>query len=386
MGHLQTQLSNMSQTIPLNESLPWIHTTKPPLANAPMLNIATAQLAVSVSAAGGIGFLAGGYDVTGLETHLHEAAELIINLEQSNTAHKFYTETGILPLGVGFLNWGADREAAIRILRHNRVAAVWLFAPTEMPGELVDWVRDIHDLDLDTTNKADSTSTKNKTQIWVQIGTVHEAATALSTLHPDVLVVQGSDAGGHGLAQSASLITLLPEIHALLNSNSTTPLGNLPHLLAAGGITTGRTLLAALTLGATGAVMGTRFLASKEARISNGYRNEILRVSDGGVSTVRSTVYDRVRGITGWPGRYNGRGVINRSYVDAVEGGMGDEENRRLYLAEMERGDDGWGPGGRMTTYAGTGVGLVREVLGAREIVEEVWGEASVVAGELGLK
>lgn len=347
-----------------------------------MLNIATAPLATSVSAAGGIGFLAGGYDTTGLENHLHEATALIKDLDPSNPARKFHQESGILPLGVGFLNWGADREDAIRILRKTRVAAVWLFAPTEMPGELVSWVRDIHALDRESANKTDSTVFR--TQIWVQIGTVQEAATVISTLHPDVLVVQGSDAGGHGLAHSASIITLLPEVHALLHSNSNKQKSEYrPQLLAAGGITTGRTLLAAVTLGAAGAVMGTRFLASKEARISTGYRNEILRASDGGVSTVRSTVYDRVRGIHGWPGRYDGRGVINRSYVDAVQGRMGDEENRRLYLAEMEKGDEGWGPEGRMTTYAGTGVGLVREVLGAREILEEVWREASVVAGEL---
>lgn len=343
-----------------------------------MLNIATAPLAISVSAAGGIGFIAGGYDTTGLETQLRDAAELIKNLDPSNPARNFYTETGILPLGVGFLNWGADREAAIQILKPHRVAAVWLFAPQEMPGDLVAWVQDIRG--LDATGNTDPI--RPKTQVWIQIGAVHEAATALSALHPDVLVVQGSDAGGHGLAQSASIITLLPEVHALLHQAKSHPK---THLLAAGGITTGRTLLAAQTLGAIGAVMGTRFLASKEARISNGYRQEILRASDGGVNTVRSTVYDRVRGIHGWPGRYNGRGVINRSYVDAVEYGMDDEENRQLYQVEMEKGDVGWGPGGRMTTYAGTGVGLVREVLSAKEILDEVWEEAGDVAKELGI-
>lgn len=66
---------------------------------------------------------------------------------------------------------------------------------------------------------------------------------------------------------------------------------------------------------------------------------------------------------------------MNASYLDAV-GGMSDEENRRLYVEEMGRGDEGWDVGkGRMTTYAGTGVGLIREVLGAGEIVERVCGE-----------
>lgn len=350
-----------------------------------MLNIATAPLAISVSAAGGFGFIAGGYDTSGLETQLHEAANLIKDLDTTNPARTFYTETGILPLGVGFLNWGADREAALAILKQHRVAAVWLFAPREMPSDLVAWAKDIRDLDASnpSASEPESEKTRVKTQLWIQIGTVHEAAAALSALHPDVLVVQGSDAGGHGLAQSASIVTLLPEVHSLLRKSDA---DKHTLLLAAGGITTGRTLLAAQVLGALGAVMGTRFLASKEARVAGGYRDEILRASDGGVSTVRSTVYDRVRGIHGWPGRYDGRGVINQSYVDAVQYGMDDEENRRLYRAEMEKGDAGWGPGGRMTTYAGTGVGLVKEVLSAKEILDEVWEEARAVAGELGMK
>lgn len=343
-----------------------------------MLNIATAPLAVAVSAAGGIGFIAGGYDTSGLETHLREAAGLVKSLDSSNAAHQFYTRTGILPLGVGFLNWGADRRAAMQILERHPVAAVWLFAPREM-ADLAEWVDGIRG------NAAEPTSDNNRPnpQIWIQIGSVQEAAAALSALHPDVLVVQGSDAGGHGLAQSASIITLLPEVHSLLRQDASHAH---TQLLAAGGITTGRTLLAAQALGACGAVMGTRFLASKEARLADGYRREILRASDGGVSTVRSTVYDRVRGIEGWPSRYNGRGVINRSYVDAVEHGMGHEENRKLYQNEMAKGDEGWGPCGRMTTYAGTGVGLVTEVLSAKEILEEVWEEAKGVAGEFELK
>jgi nitronate monooxygenase len=83
-----------------------------------------------------------------------------------------------------------------------------------------------------------------------------------------------------------------------------------------------------------------------------------------------------VRGIYGWPERYDGRGVINQSYVDAVERGMSDEENRARYESELQKGDLGWGPGGRLTTYAGTGVGLVRETFPAAEIVQKCRQEA----------
>ncbi|KLJ09384.1 hypothetical protein EMPG_15197 [Blastomyces silverae] len=55
---------------------------------------------------------------------------------------------------------------------------------------------------------------------------------------------------------------------------------------------------------------------------------------------------------------------------------MDDVENQRLYKEESAKGDAGWGPKGRMTTYAGTGIGLVREVKSAEEIVKGVVTEA----------
>ena len=374
--------SPQTPTPNLQTATPWIHPSNPPLANAPMLNIATAPLASSVSASGGIGFIAGGYDVSNLQEELHSAAKLIQDLDPTNSAKRFHTETGILPVGVGFLNWGADRVKALEILDRNPVAAVWLFAPREMPGDLVPWVESIRASGGNEVESVGSEGRKYRTQVWVQVGTVREAVACAESLRPDVLVVQGSDAGGHGLAHSASLMTLLPEVRSALLQMSPDVR---PHVFAAGGISSGRGLLAARVLGAAGAVMGTRFLGCSEARLASGYQREIVRASDGGISTVRSTVYDRVRGIGGWPERYDGRGVINRSYVDAVEHGMPDEENRRLYEVEMRKGDDGWGENGRMTTYAGTGVGLIKDILPAREILEEVWEETKNISEDMRL-
>ncbi|KAL5364630.1 hypothetical protein BJX96DRAFT_168448 [Aspergillus floccosus] len=269
-----------------------------------MLNIALPALAVSVSAAGGLGFLAAGYDVSNLESKLEEAARLVA--QPTSSLRQKYQERGVLPLGVGFLNWGADLERSLAAIEKYKPCAVWLFGPKSQPHDLVPWAERVRAV------------APGKTQIWVQVGTVGEAVAVAGSLRPDVLVVQGSDAGGHGLVRSASIVTLLPE----------------------------------------------------------GYRAEILRAADGGVSTVRSTIYDRVRGIYGWPDRYDGRGVINQSYVDAVERGMSDEENRARYESELQKGDLGWGPSGRLTTYAGTGVGLVRETMPAAEIVQKCQQEA----------
>lgn len=133
----------------------------------------------------------------------------------------------------------------------------------------------------------------------------------------------------------------------------------------------GRGVAAALTLGASGVCMGTRFLASPEAAISEGYRNAVVQADDGGVKTARTTLYDRLRGTSGWPDIYNGRGVLNQSFRDH-ERGMSEEENKKLYEEATQLGDEGWGEKGRMTTYAGTGVGLIHRVIPAGEIVREV--------------
>lgn len=343
-------------------SYPW---TKAPLvANAPMLNIAQPPLAHCVSEAGGLGFIAAGLDVSSLEDKLKTAQKLAEGSGETSI-QQHYAKTRVLPVGVGFINWGADLETSIAAFEKYTPCAAWLFAPREIPGDLKPWVERVR------------AATSGKTQIWVQVGTVTEAVEVVRAFAPEVLVVQGADAGGHGLAQSASVVTLVPEVRDALTEQFGTGKG--PVIVAAGGITDGRGVAASLALGASGAVMGTRFLASEEATVARGYQAEILRASDGGCSTVRSTVYDRVRGIRGWPERYNGRGVINQSYVDAVENGLSDEDNTRLYNEEIKKGDDGWGPEGRMTTYAGTGVGLVRETLPAGVIIDNARNEAELV-------
>jgi len=94
----------------------------------------------------------------------------------------------------------------------------------------------------------------------------------------DVLVAQGNDAGGHGVARSASIISLVPE---LISAFPKTP------ILAAGGIVDASGILAALALGAEGVVMGTRFGASHESAFPDAAKSIILQTHDGGVSTRR---------------------------------------------------------------------------------------------------
>lgn len=308
---------------------------------------------------GGIGFIGAGSDVSTLEALLKESQSLL-------AGHHLPSNHGQLPLGVGFLNWGASLPDALPILQKYRPAAVWFFAPHH-PSDLIQWTSGIRRV------------TNGQIKIWIQVGTVAEALEIVDGCEPDVLVVQGSDAGGHGLNESSSIITLLPEVADAIAVNFHSRVDKAPVLVAAGGIIDGRAVVAASALGAAGVVMGTRYLAAEEAVLAKGYKDEVIRASDGGVNTVRTSVYDYLRGTRDWPKRYGGRTVINMSFLDAQRG-MDKDENFRLYKDEEKKGDAGWGPKGRLTTYAGTGVGLVRKRQTAKAITEGIREEAARIA------
>ncbi|KAF1953904.1 inosine monophosphate dehydrogenase [Byssothecium circinans] len=328
----------------LKRDYPWIKT--PLIIGAPMRLIALADLAVEITKAGGIGFIGSGTDTRDLSTHLATAHDLLQHSSSST-----------LPIGVGFINWGASLPTALAALQKHPPAAVWFFAPSSLIS-LEEWTQGVR-------------QASPATKIWVQIGSVKEAVDVVRVARPDVLVVQGTDAGGHGLAQGAGLVSLFPEVADAVERLGEEEGMERPVLVAAGGIVEARGAAAAFALGASGVVMGTRFLASKEAVLPKGYQDEVLRAGDGGQTTVRTKVYDHCRGTTGWAETHNARGVVNKTYVDSLAG-LSHEENKKLYEEEMKKGDAGWGVEGRMTTYVGSAVGLVREVKGAREIVEEV--------------
>ncbi|KAI9832391.1 MAG: hypothetical protein M1819_004379 [Sarea resinae] len=351
----------------LQSAYPW--TQSPLIVSAPMRLISTAALAVAVSRAGGLGFLAGGTDTSTLATSLRHAREL---LEKGPIANASISP---LPIGVGVITWALKVEDLVEALRENPPAAIWLFAPpssspssssnsSSNPSSLAHWTSVLR------------ASIQPAPQIIMQVGSLSTALHAAHTCAPDALVLQGTDAGGHGLARGASIVSLVPEVHdALAAAELSIP------LIATGGIADHRGVAAALALGAQGAAMGTAFLVAEEAAVAKGYRETVLHARDGGQSTVRTSVYDRLRG-TVWPESYNARGVINASFEDA-ERGVDEAETRRLYAEAMRRGDEGWlgweedkkRKEGRVAAYAGTGVGLVRGgIVPARTIVERARG------------
>jgi len=310
------------------------------------------ELAVAVSEAGGLGFIGPGAKTTDLESDLNEASALI---SRSQHLHPFSTQS-TLPIGVGFQTWTGDLTAATRIVAAKPPAVAWLFAPRNGQRELDEWAVGLR-------------NASPRTYIWIQVASVAHAIEAVkSDSPPDVIVVQGTDAGGHSLTQGAGIITLLPEVFDALLS---IPSAESIPIIAAGGIIESRGAAAAFALGAAGVNLGTRFLASREARINPGYQRHILDASDGGQTTVRTQLYNHLRGTTNWPSPFDARGLINQSWRDH-KAGMSFEKNKTLHDEAIKRGEEAWGESGRTATYAGTGIGLVKKVQPAGEIVTEI--------------
>ncbi|PTB66202.1 dehydrogenase [Trichoderma citrinoviride] len=327
---------------------PWVK--KPFIIGAPMRIMAGPQLAVAVSAAGGLGFIGPQAKPDGLSADLDKARELVA----ASTSLRHHP---LLPIGVGYQVWNGDLKIATSDVEKHRPCAVWLFAPRNGQPELDEWTVSLRGASRDT-------------QVWIQVGTLRDAIAAVnSSTPPDVLVVQGSEAGGHGMVKDTTgTIVLFPEVADAIKESG------IP-VVAAGGIIDGRGAAAALALGAAGVAMGTRFLASSEARIAKGYQDEVVRASDGARNTLRTQLYNHLRGTFGWPEQFSPRTLTNRSWIDH-EAGVSFEKLQVLHDEAAKSGDAGWGPEGRLATYVGAGVGLVKSVQGAGEIVESVRNEA----------
>ncbi|KAK4118077.1 inosine monophosphate dehydrogenase [Parathielavia appendiculata] len=334
----------------LAAAYPW--TTAPLIVGAPMRVMSGPALAVAVSRAGGFGFIGPSEKPESTAADLETAKGLI-------ASSGIPQPTGsALPVGVGYQIWNGDLDVSASTVSQYHPAAVWLFASRHGQADVDVWTKRLHEASPET-------------EVWLQIGTLQEALDAVrSASPPNVLVVQGAEAGGHGrTSDGIGFITLLPEI-ADATRGSGIP------LIAAGGVADGRGVVAALGIGAAGVAMGTRFLASHEARIIKGYQDEVVRATDGGANTVRTHLYNHLRGTFGWPEQFSPRTIINRSWKEK-QAGTAFEEIKKRHDQAVAQGDAAWGPEGWTATYAGANVGLVRGVAKAGEIVEEARNEAA---------
>jgi len=188
----------------------------------------------------------------------------------------------------------------------------------------------------------------------------------------DLVVAQGTEAGGH--TGQVATMALVPQI--------VDAVGDRIPVVAAGGIVDGRGLAAALSLGADGIWVGTRFIATPEARAVPGYKDALLRTHEDG--TVVS------RGYTGKTCR-----VVANSYTQYWEQNADElQPFPAQFIRSMNDGANHLGAASdidpalidpdREFWPAGQGTGSIDEIVPAGELVTRFVEEAEAVLSRVG--
>src|SRR6185436_13548246 len=296
-----------------------------PILLAPMGSAAGGKLAAAVTNAGGLGMVGSGQ-------------------ADADTIRKELAEAGNTRVGIGFILWALDNNsAALDVALDARPAAVMLSFGDPTPY----------------TGRIRSAGCK----IICQVQTLAQAKEAAAA-GADVIIAQGRDAGGHS-GMTRGTIGLVP---AVVDAVAPIP------VVAAGGIADGRGLAAALSLGAAGVSMGTRFTATRESLWDQAMKEKT--VASAGDQTAQTRVFDIVRGAA-WPSIYPGRALRNDFFAawhgreEALE-----TEQKTAETAYLATANDDFA---QRVVWAGESVDLVRDIPSAREVIERIVDEAASV-------
>jgi nitronate monooxygenase len=314
--------------MPIDTKLTELLGSQHPILSAPMATIAGARLVEAVGKAGGFGILGGGYGDTGW-------------LEQETAKLKNCK----VPFGIGFITWSMAKQ------------------PELLDTALAAKPRAIMLSFGDPKPFAPRIKTAGSLLIC-QVQTEDMAREALEA-GADILVAQGTEAGGHGASRTTlDIVPAIADVAA----------GRVP-VVAAGGIADGRGLAAMLMLGASGVLLGTRFYASVECDVEEEAKQRICAASGG--STARSVVFDLSRNIF-WPAPFTLRALVN----DHARRWTGREVELMQNLASVSadyaaakqaRNFDVAG------VFAGEAVGLIHDIPPAGEIVGRIVTEAEQI-------
>ena len=303
-----------------------------PIVPAPMAPASGGDLASAVAEAGGLGMLGIGY-----------ADREWFEKESAKVTHP--------NVGSGFIAWTlAEVPGILEEALARRPRAMMLSFTDPKP-----YARTVKDAGV---------------PLFCQVHTIEHAKRAIE-VGADVVVAQGTEAGGHGL-NARSTMSFVPGVVDLVAKRAPDVL-----VLAAGGIADGRGLAAALMLGADGALMGTRFWATAEALIPEEAKRKILPTT--GDETVRTSVYDIVKQ-KNWPGGLTGRNLRN-TFTDKWHGR--EAELRAMRSEEVRKVTEAWDEGDFETANVtvGEAIGLINDLPRAGDVVRRTARQAVYAIG-----
>jgi len=288
---------------------------KYPIIQAGMVWVSGWKLASAVSNCGGLGLIGSGSMKPDL---LRE------HVQKCKTATN-------KPFGVNIPLLRGDAQELIKVTIEENIKIV--FTSAGHPGKYVDILK------------------KNNIAVIHVVPSIKYALKAES-VGCDAVVGEGVEAGGHNGADEITTFWLIPQLVDALK---------IP-VIAAGGITDGRGILAALSLGAQGVQMGTRFAATIESSAHENFKRKIVEAKDNDTILILKKV-----GMA----RMLKNDFTSRVY-SAEQNGLKTEELKMLLGEKRERlgifeGDENEG-----MLEAGQGAGLIKEILPVKELFKNL--------------
>lgn len=286
---------------------------KYPILQGGMAWVATHELAAAVSEAGGLGIIAAG----------NAPGEVIRN------EIKMLRKLTDKPFGVNIMLLSPFAEDIVDIVCDEKVPVITTGAGN--PGKYIDRLK------------------SNNIKIIPVVPTV-SLARRLEKQGVDALIVEGTEAGGH--IGELTTLALVPQVVDAVK---------IP-VIAAGGIADGRGFIAALSLGAEGVQIGTRFVCSEECQVHINYKEEIIKSKDrDAIVTGRST---------GHPVRVLKNG-FTKEYLDLEKKGASIETLEALGVGRLRKavkeGDTDNG-----SLMAGQIAGLINDIKSCKEIINDI--------------
>lgn len=298
-----------------------------PIISAPMAGTATADLTAAVSAAGGFGLLAA---TRGREPD-PEWLRAQIRLVRERTDR---------PFGVGFISSVAGLEPLVEVALEERVAAV-----SHSFADPTPYVAGAHAAGV---------------KVLAQVQTVAQAVIA-ARAGVDAIAAQGTEAGGHtGYSGTIALVPAVVDVA-----------GGIP-VIAAGGIGDGRGVAATIILGADGAWLGTRFVASVEAAGAGWVKERVVQA--GTDDTILSHAYDIITSAP-FPAGIGDR-VLRNEFIEQWHGRDDEVTARREELLATVMAATREGNARVAAARAGNAAGLIHAVEPAADILYRIVAEA----------
>jgi nitronate monooxygenase len=292
-----------------------------PILGAPMAYSGRGRLANAISNAGGLGMLGIG-SRDSLEYIEQESA--VARGDESGT--KF---------GIGLMAWALETRPELL----DAAIAQKPFLLSISFGSIRPYVEKAHRAGI---------------HVATQVST-RSAAVAASEAGADLIVAQGTEAGGH-----TGSVGTLPLLQIVLDSVETP-------VAAAGGIAAPTGVAAVLAAGAAAAWVGTAFLLSLEADLTDEARRRLSDADE--TQTIHTHVFDRVNQLA-WPPEFPGRALRN-GFAERWHGHEDELVSNPDEVARFRRGADA--KDYEMTSiYAGQSVAMLFEQKPARDIIQHL--------------